>query len=273
MAIRIPADALRVFFLCIIWYSISSTNSVVGKKLLNEFPHPTTVAFVQVLCTALFLGPTLMVWKVPKAVAIPRSAFIKLIVPLAFGKALAAVSAYFSIWRVPVSYAHTVLKINIFVFAFQATMPIFTVILSRILLGVKHTTVVYCSLIPIVCGVMIATVTEISFDMIGLLSALIATITFSVQNIFTKKAFKELQINHLRLLYLLARIATVLLLPFWALYDLRKILTYSDLAKYDAHQKKYTLPTHNKNLNHVNNHIANGHVEEKHVTTRHHHYI
>lgn len=105
--IRVPAEAFRVFFLCIIWYTISSTNSVVGKKLLNEFPHPTTVAFAQVLCTALFLGPTLVLWRVPKAVEIPGPAFYKLIIPLAFGKALAAVSAYFSIWKVPVSYAHT----------------------------------------------------------------------------------------------------------------------------------------------------------------------
>jgi solute carrier family 35 protein E1 len=107
MAIKIPAEALRVFLLCIVWYSISSTNSVIGKKLLNEFPHPTTVAFVQVLCTALFLGPTLLIWRVPKNMPIPRAALFKLIIPLSFGKALAAVSAYFSIWRIPVSYAHT----------------------------------------------------------------------------------------------------------------------------------------------------------------------
>lgn len=98
---------IRLIFLCTTWYTISSVNNVIGKKILIDFPHPVTLTMVQMLSTALYLGPALQAMKVPRMAKIPQSSLNYLIIPLAFGKVFAAMAAHVSIWKIPVSYAHT----------------------------------------------------------------------------------------------------------------------------------------------------------------------
>ncbi|GIY59759.1 solute carrier family 35 member E1 homolog [Caerostris extrusa] len=212
-------EILYVVLLCFVWYGVSSGNGVILKTVLNDFPYPITVTMVQLLTATLLSGPLFSLWGIRTTVDINRTYYWKLIVPLAFGKFFASVSSHVSIWKVPVSYAHTV----------KATMPLFTVILSRIILQEKQTFKVYFSLIPIVIGVLIATASEISFNMIGLISALLATMGFSLQHTFSKKVLCETNIHHLRLLHVLARLAFMFFLPVWFIYDFRKILHDDDL--------------------------------------------
>lgn len=215
-------EFLRVLILCVFWYTISSTNNVIGKWVLNDFPYPMTVTIVQLLSITVYSGPLFQLWGIRygSQTEISKPYYWKMIIPLAMGKFLSSVFSHISIWKVPVSFAHTV----------KASMPLFTVTLSRLIFGEKQTTQVYISLVPIIAGVAIATVTELSFDMVGLLSALIATCGFSLQNIFSKKVLHDTNIHHLRLLHMLGRLSFFMFLPIWVIFDLSRIVYHPILG-------------------------------------------
>lgn len=198
-----------VLTLCLLWYIVSSSNNVIGKMVLNEFPFPVSVTMIQLCSITLYSGPFFNLWGIRKYSSIAWPYYLKLIVPLALGKFLASVTSHISIWKVPVSYAHTV----------KATMPFFTVVLTRLIFREKQSNLVYLSLVPIITGVGIATMTEISFDMLGLVCALLSTMGFSLQNIFSKKVLKDTGIHHLRLLHLLGKLSLFMFIPVWLYFD------------------------------------------------------
>ena len=102
-------EIVIIVVLCLFWYSTSSLNNVIGKRLLNQFPYPLTVTIVQLFSITAFSGPALKVLGIQprKNADISWSYFKKLIIPLAFGKFLATVFSHISLWKVPASYAHT----------------------------------------------------------------------------------------------------------------------------------------------------------------------
>uniref|UniRef100_A0A2M4BMD4 Putative solute carrier family 35 member e1 n=1 Tax=Anopheles marajoara TaxID=58244 RepID=A0A2M4BMD4_9DIPT len=216
-------QTLTVVFLCVLWYVVSSSNNVIGKMILNVFPYPMTITMIQLTSITVYSGPFFNLWGVRKYVDISWRYYMRLIVPLALGKFLASVTSHISIWKVPVSYAHTV----------KATMPLFTVILSRLIMRERQTKAVYLSLVPIIVGVGIATLTELSFDVVGLLSALAATMGFSLQNIFSKKVLKETGVHHLRLLHILGRLALFMFLPIWCYVDLWNVMKHPAITTGD----------------------------------------
>lgn len=62
---------------------------------------------IHMLVLVSLLIPVLSYLEVPPTPDVTRKFYIRRLIPLACGKLLGAVFTHFSIWKVPISYAHT----------------------------------------------------------------------------------------------------------------------------------------------------------------------
>jgi drug/metabolite transporter (DMT)-like permease len=61
----------------------------------------------------------------------------------------------------------------------KSLVPAFTVVLQVVLFRQPSPTLIYLSLVPVVGGVALASFTEVNFNMVGFLTALVASLTTS----------------------------------------------------------------------------------------------
>ncbi|XP_053602184.1 solute carrier family 35 member E1 homolog [Plodia interpunctella] len=202
-------EALVVCGLCAAWYTVSSASNVVGKLVLTEFPFPVTVSMVQLLSIVVYSAPAFRAAGVRRTPDFPRRYFWRVLVPLAWAKFFTTMFSQISIWKVPISYAHTV----------KATTPLWTAGLAFVLFGERQPRAVAGALLLIAAGVAVASATELQFDALGLGAALAAAALLSLQHLFSKRVMRDTGVHHLRLLQLLGRLALLLFLPVWLWRD------------------------------------------------------
>ncbi|XP_032719063.1 solute carrier family 35 member E2A isoform X4 [Lontra canadensis] len=115
-----------------------------------------------------------------------------------------------SLKNVAVSFAETV----------KSSAPIFTVIMSRMILGEYTGFLVNLSLIPIMGGLALCTATEISFNVLGFSAALSTNIMDCLQNVFSKKLLSgdKYRFSAAELQFYTSAAAVAMLVPAWVFF-------------------------------------------------------
>ncbi|RYO80481.1 hypothetical protein DL766_007366 [Monosporascus sp. MC13-8B] len=194
------ADALRapispkLIILCIMWYMSSALTNTSSKTILNAFDKPATLTMVQFFFVAfycIFLSWLSSVFPrlrtaIPalrNSIRYPSREVISTTLPLAAFQIGGHLLSSTATSKIPVSMVHTV----------KGLSPLFTVFAYRFIFNIRYPPATYYSLVPLTLGVMLACSGKHKFkgEILGLFYALLATIIFVTQNIFSKRLFNE----------------------------------------------------------------------------------
>lgn len=168
-------DTLFLGGLFLTWYWANTVFNVYNKQVLKVFPFPVTCTAVQFLVAAICMA-ALWISRVKPTPRFNRQ-LVRATAPLAVLHAAGFLLTNMSLGKVSVAFTHTV----------KSTEPFFSVALTPSILGEVPTWGIMMSLFPIVAGVGLASLTDVSFNWIGFLSAVGSNLALQSRNVLSKK--------------------------------------------------------------------------------------
>lgn len=184
------------------WWALNVIFNIYNKKVLNAYPFPWLTSTLSLAAGSLimFISWALRIAETPKT----DLDFWKALFPVAVAHTIGHVAATVSMSKVAVSFTHII----------KSAEPAFSVLVSRFLLGETFPLPVYLSLIPIIGGCALAAVTELNFNMIGFMGAMISNLAFVFRNIFSKRGMKGKSVSGMNYYACLSIMSLIILTPF-----------------------------------------------------------
>ncbi|KAL4201080.1 hypothetical protein AMTRI_Chr02g256850 [Amborella trichopoda] len=196
------AQKLKIGIYFATWWALNVVFNIYNKKVLNAFPYPWLTSTLSLATGSLMM---ILSWATRIAEA-PKTDFDfwKALAPVAIAHTIGHVAATVSMSKVAVSFTHII----------KSAEPAFSVLVSRFLLGETFPVPVYLSLLPIIGGCALAAVTELNFNMIGFMGAMISNLAFVFRNIFSKRGMKGKSVSGMNYYACLSILSLLILTPF-----------------------------------------------------------
>ncbi|KAM5320192.1 solute carrier family 35 member E2B isoform 3-T6 [Glossophaga mutica] len=208
----------RALLYLTLWFFLSFCTLFLNKYILSLLEgEPGMLGAVQMLsttcigCLKMFVPCRLHRHKARLSCP-PRFATTMLFVGLM--RFATVVLGLVSLKNVAVSFAETV----------KSSAPIFTVIMSRMILGEYTGLLVNLSLVPVMGGLALCTATEMSFNVLGFSAALSTNIMDCLQNVFSKKLLSgdKYRFSATELQFYTSAAAMAMLVPAWVFFMRRQ---------------------------------------------------
>lgn len=165
----------KLVLLFTLWYVLNTAYNIGNKLVLTALPIPWTSATIELFFGLPYVG---MLWltrlrKTPK-LSIDN---IKTLAPSAFFLAATHVGGVISFGAGAISFTHVL----------KATEPVWTVLISALVFREFLPLPVYASLVPIIIGVAIASLKELSFSWVSFIAGTVSAVTSASKAILSKK--------------------------------------------------------------------------------------
>ena len=199
------AETLQVGTYFALWYLFNIAYNIYNKQSLNVLDFPWTVATIQMATGILYFVPMWLLG-IRKA---PKLSFsdLKTLFPIALCHTGVHVGAVIALGAGAVSFAHIV----------KASEPVVTCGLNYLLLGQVLPLPVYLTLLPIIGGVAIASMKELSFTFLALASAMLSNVSSAARGVLSKKTMSGKKIGEnldaQNLYAVLTAMSTLILIP------------------------------------------------------------
>jgi len=199
------AETFKVGAYFSLWYILNIGYNIYNKQALNVLDYPWTVATIQMAAGIAYFLPLwlLGIRKAPKLSVDD----LKTLLPIALCHTGVHVGAVIALGAGAVSFAHIV----------KASEPVVTCVLNALFLGQILSPTVYATLIPIIGGVAIASLKELSFTWLALGSAMLSNVSSAARGVLSKKTMSGKKIGEnldaQNLYAVLTAMSTVILIP------------------------------------------------------------
>ncbi|PRQ26534.1 putative sugar phosphate transporter domain-containing protein [Rosa chinensis] len=185
------------------WWGFNVTVVVMNKWIFQklDFKFPLTVSCVHFICSAIGAYTVIKVLKLKPLIAVEPEDRWKRIFPMSFVFCINIVLGNVSLRYIPVSFMQTI----------KSFTPATTVFLQWLVWRKSFDWRIWASLIPIVGGILLTSVTELSFNMLGFCAALFGCLATSTKTILAESLLHGYKFDSINTVYYMAPFATMIL--------------------------------------------------------------
>ncbi|PSS00409.1 UDP-galactose transporter like [Actinidia chinensis var. chinensis] len=196
-------SVIRSLLAILQWWGFNVTVIIMNKWIFEklDFKFPLSVSCIHFICSTIGAYLVIKVLKLKPLLVVDPEDRWRRIFPMSFVFCINIVLGNVSLRYIPVSFMQTI----------KSFTPATTVVLQWLVWRKDFDWRIWASLVPIVGGILLTSMTELSFNMFGFCAALFGCLATSTKTILAESLLHGYKFDSINTVYYMAPYATMIL--------------------------------------------------------------